>query len=58
MGALSASCSHVTLEAQEDATFNTNFPHTPSNREHGPSHARREVWNTKNVTFTSSQLHM
>lgn len=46
MGAFSVSCSHVTLEAQEDATFNITFPSILSNREHGPYHARREVGNT------------
>lgn len=58
MGAFSGCCSHVTLEAQEDATFNTTFPHTPSNREHGLYHARREVWNTRKVNYASSQLHV
>lgn len=58
MGAFSASCSHVILEVQEDAAFNITFPHTPSNREHGPYHARREVWNTRQVTYASSELHI
>lgn len=56
MGAFSGSWAHVTLEAQEDATFNTTY--RPSNREHGPYHAGREVWNTRQVTYASSQLHM